>query len=190
MRATERDPSVTLQVDLLAPSAAGDQVLVDELARLINRAYAAGEDGLWLEGTARTTPAEVADAVRGGQMLAAWVEERLVGCGRVRRLDAATADLGFVSVVPVEWGSGVGREVVRSAEDLMRSRGATTMQLELLVPRDWAHPQKDRLRAWYRRLGYRVVRSALFEEVARDAASDLATPCEFLVFRKPLARVG
>jgi hypothetical protein len=36
------------------------------------------------------------------------------------------------------------------------------------------------------RLGYRVVRSAPFEEIASHLASQLATPCGFLVFRKSL----
>jgi GNAT superfamily N-acetyltransferase len=184
---TDREPNVTPQVELPATSAAGDEVLVEDLVRLINRAYSAGEAGLWVEGTMRTTPAEVVEAIRSGGMLVASVEGRIAGCGCVRALDATTADLGFVSVAPEEWGSGVGREVVRSAEDLMRSRGVTTMQLELLVPRGWVHPAKDRVRAWYARLGYRIVRSARFEEIAAHAASQLATPCEFLVFRKPLA---
>jgi hypothetical protein len=75
---------------------------------------------------------------------------------------------------------------VRSAEELMRSRGVTTMQLELLVPKEWTHPAKDRLRAWYTRLGYLMVRSAPFERVAAHLASQLAAPCEFLIFHKPL----
>ena len=103
-------------------------------------------------------------------MLAATLEGRLVGCAYVRPLDAGTADLGLMSAAPERWGSGVGRELVRSAEELMRSRGVTTMQLELLVPKEWVHPEKDRLRAWYTRLGYRVVRSAPFEEVAAHLA--------------------
>ena len=79
------------------------------------------------------------------------------------------------------------RQLVRSAEELMRSRGVTTMQLELLVPKGWVHPEKDRLRGWYAWLGYEVVRSAPFEQVAAHLASQLAVPCEFLIFRKPLA---
>jgi hypothetical protein len=75
---------------------------------------------------------------------------------------------------------------VRTAEELMRSHGMTTMQLELLVPQGSVHPQKERLRGWYTRLGYRVVRTAPFEEVAAHLAPQLATPCEFLVFHKPL----
>lgn len=187
MHATEREPDVTPQVELLATGAAGDKPLVEELARLINGAYAAGENGLWLEATTRTTPAAVAQAIRDGGMLVAMLDGRIAGCGCVRPLDATTADLGLVCSTPEQWGGGVGREIVRTAEHLARSRGVATMQLELLVPRGWVHPQKDRLRAWYGRLGYRTVRSAPVEELAPHAASQLATPCEFLIFTKPLA---
>jgi GNAT superfamily N-acetyltransferase len=178
---------VTPHIELLAPGAGDDEARVQELARLINAAYTVGEAGLWVEGTARIMPAEVAEAIRSGGMLAATVDSRIVGCACVRPLDVATADLGLVSVAPEQWGGGVGRELVRRAEDLMRSRGVATAQLELLVPRGWVHPEKDRLRAWYVRLGYGVVRTAPFEEIAAPPASQLATPCEFLVFQKSLA---
>jgi GNAT superfamily N-acetyltransferase len=178
---------VKADINLIAPEDASDQVVVDELVRIVNAAYAVGESGLWLEGTARVGRGEIAEAIRGSGMLAATREGRLVGCAYVRPLDAGTADLGLVSAAPDQWGSGIGRELVRSAEELMRSRGAMTMQLELLVPKGWVHPEKDRLRRWYTRLGYRVVRSSPFERVAAHLASQLAAPCEFLIFRKPLA---
>jgi GNAT superfamily N-acetyltransferase len=177
----------TAEVKLLAPDAAADTLLVEEVARVINEAYAVGEAGLWLDGAIRTDPGEVAELIRSGGMVAATVEDRLVGCAYVRPLDAGAADLGLISVAPDQWGNGVGRELVRSAEELMRSRGVTTMQLELLVPKGWVHRNKERLHGWYTRLGYRVVRSAPFEQVAAHLAPQLATPCEFLIFRKPLA---
>jgi GNAT superfamily N-acetyltransferase len=89
----------------------------------------------------------------------------------------------------VHWGCGIGRELVRSAEELMRSRGVTTMQLELLVPKGWVHPEKNELQAWYMRLGYRVVRSAPFEQIAAHLAPQLAVPCEILIFQKSLTEV-
>jgi len=174
------------EVKLLAPGEAREEVLAEELAGLINAAYAVGEAGLWLAGTTRTRPAEIAEAIRSGGVLAATLEGRLVGCAYVRPLDAETADLALISSAPDQWGSGVGRELVRSAEELMRSRGVTTMQLELLVPKGWVHPEKERLRSWYTRLGYQVVRSAPFEQVAAQLAPRLATPCEFLIFHKRL----
>jgi GNAT superfamily N-acetyltransferase len=171
----------------LDAAAADDQVLAGEIAGVINRAYAMGESGLWRDGTLRITAAEVAAAIRGGDMLVAEIGGRIAGCAHIRTLDAATADLGLVSADPEQRGRGVGRELVRAAEDLMRGRGTATAQLELLVPVGRAHAEKERLRTWYERLGYRVARTAPFEEVATHAASELAVPCEFLVFRKPLS---
>jgi GNAT superfamily N-acetyltransferase len=177
---------VTAEVELLAPNEAPDEVLLEQLVGVVNQAYAIGEAGLWLDGTTRITAAEIAEAIRGSGMLAAAVEGRIVGCAYVRPLDAGTADLGLISVSPDQWGGGIGGELVRSAEGLMRSRGVKTMQLELLVPKGWVHPEKERLRGWYTRLGYRVARTAPFEQVAAHLASRLATPCEFLIFRKAL----
>jgi GNAT superfamily N-acetyltransferase len=177
----------TAEVKLLAPDQAGDETLVGELVRLVNEAYAIGEAGLWLEGATRTQTREIADGIRSGGMLAATAGARLIGCAYVHPLDADTADLGLLSTAPDQWGSGVGHQLVSSAEELMRSRGAKSMQLELLVPKGWVHPSKARLHAWYTRLGYRVVRTAPFEQVAAHLAPQLATPCEFLILRKRLA---
>jgi hypothetical protein len=88
------------EVKLLAPGEAREGVLAEELAGLINAAYAVGEAGLWLEGTTRTGPGEIAEAIRSGEMLAATLEGRLVGCAHVRPLDARAADLGLISVAP------------------------------------------------------------------------------------------
>jgi len=179
---TPRGPTV----ERLPPEAAGDRALADELARIVNDAYAVGEAGLWVEGTVRTTSEQVADSVRGGDLLAATIADRLVGCVRVRAIDAATAQLGLLATAPDQWGNGVGRELVRAAEELAREAGAVTMELVLLDPVDPAHPGKGRLRAWYEELGYRFVRRAPIEEVSAHAAAELAAPCEWLVFRKPL----
>ena len=176
-----------IEIELLATDAAGDPMIVDGLVRLINDAYSVGEAELWTAGTTRTSPDEVAELIRTGGMLTARVRRRSVGCACVRQVDPSTADLGFVSTDPLRWGGGVGRRLVDTAEELMRSRDASTMELKVLVPRDEVHPQTDRLRAWYSRRGYRIVRSVPFEEVATHAAAQLAKPCEFLIFRKPLA---
>jgi GNAT superfamily N-acetyltransferase len=166
--------------------AAEDAAVVGELVSLINRAYAAGEAGLWRERTDRTETAEIAEAVGAGHMLVARVEGVIVGCLRTRLADATTAELGLVGVEPEAWGGGVGRALVGAAEDLARSRGATTMQLELLVPRTGTHPDKERLRDWYTRRGYRLTRRVPFEDYVPHAAPLLTAPADILIFTKPL----
>ena len=177
-------------VKLLAPALADDKGLVEELVRLVNGAFAVSESGLWLEGVARTAPSEIVAAIRSGGMLAATHEGRLVGCAYVHPLDPDRADLGLLAAAPERWGSGVGRELVRAAEELMRSRGVATMQMELLVPKGRAHPEKERLREWYTRLGFRVTGTVPVEQMVSHGASKLAVPCEFLVFRKPMEVTG
>jgi GNAT superfamily N-acetyltransferase len=163
---------------------AGD---VAELVGLINRAYAAGEAGLWIDGfDGRTDEAEIASAITAGQMLVARVEGRLVGCLRTRALDATTADVGLIGVHPAAWGAGTGRALVDFAEDLARDRGATTMRLELLVPRTGTHPDKERLRNWYTRRGYSIVATIPFEDYVPHAAPLLSAPGDILLFEKPL----
>jgi GNAT superfamily N-acetyltransferase len=180
----------TAEVNALAPADAREPRLVERLVRLINDAYALGEAGLWLEGAWRTEPGEIAEAIRSGGMLTATDEGKLVGCAYVRPLDGATGDVGLLAAAPEEWGTGVGRELMRAAEDRMGSEGFTSMQVELLVPTEWVHEEKERLLSWYTRLGYRFVRRAPFEEVAGHLASQLATPCEFLILRKSLEAGG
>jgi GNAT superfamily N-acetyltransferase len=177
---------MNVEAELLASEAARDDALVQALVHLVNDAYAVGEAGLWLEGTTRTSSHEIAGAIRSRWMLAATADAQLVGCACVRPLDTYTADLGLVSAAPDHWGSGIGRTLVQFAEQLMRSREVTTMQLELLLPTNSTHPQKERLRDWYTRLGYRVTRTEPFEQVAAHLAPRLAVPCEFLIFHKPL----
>ena len=173
-----------MRVDVIS---AADPATVAAAAEVINRAYAAGERGLWRDGVRRIAPEAVATAIGAGELLGATDDGRLAGCARVWPVDAATWEIGLISVDPDAWGGGAGRALVAAGEARMRAAGATTAQLHLLVPAGRAHPEKERLRAWYLRLGYAVVRTAPFEEVASHGAGDLATPCAFLVFRKPLA---
>jgi deazaflavin-dependent oxidoreductase (nitroreductase family) len=174
------------KVERLSPDAAGDRPVVDQLARLVNEAYSVAEAGLWVQGTERTTPEQLAEIARDGNLLVASVADRLVGCARVRAVDAATAELGLLATAPDQWGKGIGRALVEAAEDLARARGAVTMELLLLDPSDPTHQGKGQLRTWYERLGYQFVRAAPIEEVSTHAAEELATPCRFLVFRKSL----
>ena len=60
------------------------------------------------------------------------------------------------------------------------------MRLELLVPRTGTHPDKERLRDWYTRRGYAVVRRIPMEEYLPHVAPLLSAPGDILVFEKTL----
>jgi GNAT superfamily N-acetyltransferase len=171
----------------IAPAvAAKDTALVHELAGLVNRVYAVAEEGLWADGAPRTTPTEMAELIATGQIAVARTEERIVGAVRIQQLDSSEGELGMLVSDPAHRGTGVGRELVRFAERWGREQGLDTMQLEVLVPRQWAHPSKEFLKAWYTRVGYRLVRTGQFEESYPELAPLLATPCDFVIYHKDL----
>jgi GNAT superfamily N-acetyltransferase len=169
---------------------AEDTGLATEIAGLVNRVYAEAEAGLWLDGAARTTEAEVADLIRAGQIAVLGADDRVAGAVRIQQLDDGVGEFGMLVAAPEHRGTGVGRHLVSFAERWARERGLSRMQLELLVPRDWAHPVKEFLRDWYTRLGYRVVRTGDLAEDHPGLVPHLACPCDFLVFHKILVPTG
>ena len=179
------------QIGLLAPTVADDERLVGEITALVNVVYAEVESGLWADGAARTDPGEVGDMIAAGQIAVARdAGEVVVGCVRVQQLDDRTGEFGLLAADPARRGEGIGRDLVRYAEDVSRGRGLDAMQLELLVPREWSHPSKEFLHGWYTRIGYRPVRTDRIEESYPHLAPLLATPCDLVVYHKPLAESG
>lgn len=178
--------SAALRIRLLSPAAAADDTVMSALADLINDVYAVAEKGLWTDGAARTCAADIADFTRAGQIAVAAHNEGLLGCVRIQQLDDNLSEFGLLAVAPGHRGIGVGRNLVRFAEQHGRDLGCHTMQLELLVPRDWKHPSKEFLARWYARLGYTAAGTGSTSELYPELSALLATACEFVIYRKDI----
>lgn len=176
----------TAEIGWLLPDAADDKSLIAALTDLINDVYEVAEDGLWIEGAARTSLVEMTELVRAGQFATASVGGRLVGAVRIQFLTDEVGEFGMLAVDPAYRGTGLGRELVQFAEHAAGEAGRDTMQLELLVPRDWTHTSKQFLAAWYSRIGYTPARDGAIEESYPHLAPLLATPCDFVIYRKNL----
>jgi GNAT superfamily N-acetyltransferase len=165
---------------------ADESTNVDSLTELINRVYADGERGLWIDGAARTDAVEVAAIIRSRELVVARVDGVVVGAVRLQVLSDEVGEFGMLVADPDRRGIGIGRDLVAYAEQWAQEQGLAQMQLELLVPRTWSHPVKEFLRGWYTRIGYQQVRTAQLEEAYPALQPLLATPCDFLIFRKKL----
>jgi GNAT superfamily N-acetyltransferase len=73
-----------------------------------------------------------------------------VGCGALRQLDAATAEIKRMYVVPAARGSGVATGLLRVLEASAAARGWATLRLETGT----LQPDAQR---FYQREGYRVI---------------------------------
>jgi GNAT superfamily N-acetyltransferase len=164
-----------------------DAALGERLAALVNEVYGASEAGLWRDGSERTAAAEMAELIRAGEIAVATLDGDLVGCVRVRDLDEDTSEFGILAGAPNRRGMGIATALVAFAEGTSRDRGCRAMQLELLVPREFDHPSKVFLDGWYRRIGYRPISTRSVEDAHPELVPDLATPCDFVVYEKPLA---
>jgi GNAT superfamily N-acetyltransferase len=174
------------EIGFLSSVTAEDTGILATVTELINEVYAVAEDGLWTHGVTRTTAEEIAHLTRAGQIAVAVLEERIVGCIRIQQLDEDMSEFGMLAAAPGHRGIGIGRELVRFAEQSSRDKGRGTMQLELLVPREWTHPAKEFLARWYVRIGYKAVRTGSASEFHPDLSPLLATPCDFVVYRKDI----
>ncbi len=175
-----------IDIQMAAAQTAADTTWVHELASLVNRVYAVAEDGLWMENTTRTTPENLAQLIGAGQIAVAYVDNRVVGAIQVRQLGTGEGEFGMLVADPDHRGRGVGRGLINFAERRCARLGLHTMQLELLVPRTWRHPNKELLKDWYARIGYRQVRTGRLEESYPDLAPHLATSCDFVIYHKSL----
>jgi GNAT superfamily N-acetyltransferase len=177
---------MSIEVELLPGTARADATLMERITELANEVYAVAEAGLWTDGATRTSVEEIVQLTGSGQIAVARIGGDVVGCVRVQRLDERTGEFGMLCADPARRGVGIGRELIRFAERTCRADGMSTMQLELLVPRDWTHPTKQFLAEWYSRIGYRIARTGTIDELYPELAPRLATPCDFVIYRKEL----
>ena len=156
------------------------------IADLVNLVYGESEQGLWKDGAQRTDVEEIIAFVKARELAVAWLGGLPAGAVRIQQLDPDTGAFGMLAADPAVRGRGVGRELVRFAEDICRERGSTVMRLELLVPRGWVSGSKELLRTWYTRLGYQLHRVGTIDEDYPRLAPQLAGPADYQIYLKRL----
>lgn len=186
--ATNPPPSTTIQVP--APSTASDATLVAALTSLVNNVYGEAEGTIYKSVFSRTSKTQIAAHLAAGELAVASSSStgsKPVGCVFVKRLTPSVGEFGMLAVDPAVRGTGLGRDLVRFAEDRCRRElGVSTMRLELLVPVHFEHEGKTRLQAWYTRLGYVMTELGDFGEAYPALNALLAGPTEYRVFEKKL----
>ncbi len=160
---------------------------ISYIAELVNRVYGEAEADLWKPTTqGRTNPADIRKNIENGQMLIAETGGKIVGVCKIAKRDRDTCEFGMLTADPQQRGKGIGRELVKAAENWGRQSGFKKMRLELLTPRHWKNESKEFLKVWYTRIGYKPAYTVPFEEEAPHRMDEFATDCDFTVWLKDL----
>ncbi|KAM0425718.1 hypothetical protein ACHAPT_008965 [Fusarium lateritium] len=174
----------------IPPSAdANDTSLASTIASIVNIAYTEAERDLFLPDYQRTSAEEVAQFIRNGQLAVAYLEDsgHPIGCVVIKLLGPSRGEFGMLALDAKHQGAGLGRQLAMFAEAECRRNGCTMMQLEVLVPKTFRHAGKERMQAWYQRLGYEIVKLGSFDEDYPELAKILSGPTDYRIFEKKLA---
>lgn len=159
---------------------------IDRLHDLINQVYAEAEDGMWLENSNRVTKAEVREMLENEELILALSEGKIVGSLKKLAIDPTTCEFGILVADKTYRGQKIGVALVSEFENWASDAGYKTLQLTLLTPREWEQPSKEFLKEWYKRLGYIPERPESFNQRYPHRAHEMATICDFTVWKKVL----
>ena len=87
-------------IQLVEKVRSADERFVAELTELVNEVYAAGEKGIWIEGTDRTSPAEIAAMIEAGHLVVARDGDAVIGAMRLQRLPTGEGEFGMLVAHP------------------------------------------------------------------------------------------
>src|SRR5699024_3111123 len=167
-------------------NASNDNDTMEHITSMINRVYAAAEKGLWRDSEIRTTIDDLRTFTENGQIAVARTNGNIIGCIRIHGLARDKGGFGLLAVDERYQGNGIGKKLIQFAEKQCQQAHFTDMQIELLVPQQGTRPDKERMKEWYKRLGYNPVRAENIEDLFPAVGEMLATPCKFIVFHKKL----
>lgn len=156
------------------------------LVNMINAVYRNAEDEIWQKEHLRISAERLTEITEKQELLIALIGNEIAGCIHLEPVNDLLYKFKMLAANPKYKGIGVGSKLVKFAEETALKNGANTMQLELLVPTNFVHPDKVFLHNWYSKIGY-VKQSVHSVDYCHDGISQfLKTPCNAIVYQKPL----
>lgn len=163
-----------------------DELKADWLAQMINHVYDISEGNIWIDDYKRTSKEQIIQLIRSKELLLAVHENDIYGCVWMEKVNDDTYKFKMLVANPQYKGRGIGSLLVSYVEKQALERGARVMQLELLVPTEFEHPDKVFLTQWYTRIGYRKMAEHDVDYVHQGISKYLKTGCVAQVYEKIL----
>jgi GNAT superfamily N-acetyltransferase len=161
---------------------------IQQLANLINTVYQTSEGDFWpIDGSySRTNLEDINNFVSKGEMIVAFIEDEIVGSVHVYPIDKTTLGFGMLTSSLAYRKMGIGNLLLKAVEDFAKANQYKIIQLELLKPTTFNHPEKEFLEIWYQKWGYKYLETIPHEKLYFKQATMLKFPCKFDIFQKLL----
>ena len=164
-----------------------DENQVGFLINMINEVYRASEDDIWIDEHQRITLERLLEIIELGELLLAFQNDKIYGCIHLEPITKSVYKFKMLAANPMFKGKGIGSILVKYAEQQALSYGAATMQLELLVPTEFTHPDKVFLHDWYTKIGYELKEEHGVDYVHEGISQYLKVGCIAKVYQKNLS---
>lgn len=159
---------------------------LETLKEMINEVYWESEQNIWQDVHRRISVQGLKEIIAHQQLIIAKYNGAIAGCIHLEPITDTLYKFKMVSVSPNYKQKGIGGQLVSFAEQTALTYGAQTMQLELLVPIEFEHPDKVILDKWYTKIGY-VKQSVHDVDYCHQGLGQfLKTPCNAVVYQKQL----
>jgi GNAT superfamily N-acetyltransferase len=161
---------------------------IEQLTALINSVYKASEGDFWpSDGSySRTNIDEVTDFISKEEMIVAYLDSEIVGSVHIYPVNETILGFGMLTSSKKYRKKGIGNELLKSVEAYAVENGFKIIQLELLKPIAFNHPEKEFLAFWYQKCGYKYHETIPHEKLYFKQATMLKFPCKFDIFQKLL----
>jgi len=163
---------------------------INNIAHLINEVYLLTEKDFWPQDGQyqRTNMDEIRSFIEKQELIIATIAKKIVGAVHIYNLKADICGFGMLVSSPQKRAIGIGSALMKSIEIWARTNNYKSIQLELLKPLDYKHPDKEFLTSWYTKLGYKMITKTSYHDLYPEQASLLKVPCIFEIFQKNIIK--
>ena len=163
---------------------------INVIVQLINQVYLLTEKDFWPHNGQyeRTNKNEIEHFIRNKELIIATKSQEIVGAAHIYHLKENICGFGMLVSSPKYRGIGIGSFLMKHIEDWASSNHYKTIQLELLKPVEYKHPDKEFLTSWYTRLGYKYVSKTSYLDLYPKQASLLKVPSNFEILQKNIVK--
>ena len=161
---------------------------IESVVELINKVYLITESDFWPHNGSyeRTNASEITRFIKNKELIIAQIAEEIVGAVHVYPVKEDICGFGMLVAAPKKRGCGIGVTLMESIEDWAINNEYKIMQLELLKPINYKHPDKEFLKRWYTKMGYKLTSKSSYGKLYPKQASLLKIPCNFEIYQKNL----